>query len=59
MNIAQGSLEEPRYYLILAMGFGYLDGLKLLENLEEIGHILGTCSRTLRSPASCLLPPVS
>ena len=52
MNIAQGSLEETRYYLILAMDLGYLDSQKLLNDLEEIGRILGDYSRTLRSPAS-------
>ncbi len=52
MNIAQGSLEETRYYLILAMDLGYLDSQKLLNDLEEIGRILGAYSRTLRSPAS-------
>ena len=52
MNIAQGSLEETRYYLILAMDLGYLDSQKLLNDLEEIVRILGAYSRTLRSPAS-------
>ena len=52
MNIAQGSLEETRYYLILAKDLGFLDTRKLLADLEEIGRILGAYCRTLRSPAS-------
>ncbi|HJN45317.1 MAG: four helix bundle protein [Vicinamibacterales bacterium] len=59
MNIAQGSLEETRYYLILAKDLGFLDTRKLLADLEEVGRILGAYRRTLRSPASRLLPPAS
>ena len=39
-------------HMILAMDLGYLDGQKLLNDLEEIERILGAYSRTLRSPAS-------
>ncbi len=40
-NIAQGSLEESRYYLILAKDLGYLaanDGL--LKEFDEVGKML-------------------
>jgi four helix bundle protein len=40
-NIAQGSLEESRYYLILAKDLGYLvanDGM--LNDLDEAGTML-------------------
>jgi four helix bundle protein len=40
MNIAQGSLEECQYYLILSndLGYGNNDNLKLL--LDEVGKML-------------------
>src|SRR5579871_809388 len=34
-NIAQGSIEECRYYLILARDLGYGDTRELAERLEE------------------------
>ncbi|HEX8890454.1 MAG TPA: four helix bundle protein [Pyrinomonadaceae bacterium] len=40
MNIAQGSLEECRYYLILAKDLGYGDHPELLPQLEEISKLL-------------------
>ncbi len=40
MNIAQGSLEEARYYLILADDLGYLDNATLLDHIEEISRLL-------------------
>jgi len=40
MNIAQGSLEECRYYLILAKDLGYGDNQQLLPQLEEVSKLL-------------------
>ncbi len=40
MNIAQGSLEECRYYLILSRDLQYGDPTKLFVQLEEIGRML-------------------
>jgi len=40
MNVAQGSLEEARYYLILVHDLGYLDNAFLLANAEEISRLL-------------------
>ena len=40
MNIAQGSLEECRYYLILAHDLGYGDTHELTTQLEEVSKIL-------------------
>jgi len=40
MNIAQGSLEEIRYYLILARDLKYLDSSDLLRQLEEVSRLL-------------------
>jgi four helix bundle protein len=41
MNIAEGSLEESRYYLILAQDLGYGDTDKLNSALEEVSRLLG------------------
>ena len=41
LNIAQGSLEESRYYLILARDLGYGDSSDLMGRLEEISKLLG------------------
>jgi len=40
MNIAQGSVEECRYYLILAKDLGYGDTLQLISQLEEVSNLL-------------------
>ena len=40
MNVAQGSLEEARYYLILANDLGYVNNAVLLANAEEISRLL-------------------
>lgn len=40
MNTAQGSLEECRYYLVLAKDLGYGDNPELLPQLEEVGTML-------------------
>ena len=40
MNIAQGSLEECRYYLILIKDLGYGDTSILMTLLEEVSKLL-------------------
>jgi four helix bundle protein len=40
LNIAQGSLEECRYYLILAKDLNYGDSSALLPQLEETSKLL-------------------
>ncbi len=40
MNIAQGSLEESRYYLILAQDLGYGDTSELMIHIEEVSKLL-------------------
>ena len=40
MNIAQGSLEECRYYLTLTNDLRYVDTTKIKEQLEEISKML-------------------
>jgi four helix bundle protein len=40
LNIAEGSLEECRYYLILAHDLGHLEKRPLWELTEEVGRLL-------------------
>ncbi|MDZ4185264.1 MAG: four helix bundle protein [Desulfuromonadales bacterium] len=40
LNIAQGSLEESRYYLILARDIGYGETASAMNMLEEVSRIL-------------------
>ncbi len=50
MNIAQGSLEESRYYLILAGDLDYADTKSLMASLDEVGRMLDTYARSILSP---------
>ena len=47
-NIAQGSLEECRYYLILAQDLGYGESSRLNSQLEEISKMLGSYMNKIR-----------
>jgi four helix bundle protein len=40
LNIAQGSLEEVRYYLILAADLGYGMSDELISDLDVISKLL-------------------
>ena len=40
LNIAQGSLEECRYYLILAEDLGYAETQEQMNGLEEVSRFL-------------------
>ena len=40
LNIAQGSLEECRYYLILSKDLGYGDSKELNHQLPEVSKLL-------------------
>jgi len=46
-NIAQGSLEESRYYFILARDLGYVAIANEMERLEEVSRLLESYCRTL------------
>ena len=48
-NIAQGSLEESRYYLILTNDLGYADTKALLSQLDEVGRILSAYANAIKS----------
>jgi four helix bundle protein len=47
MNIAQGSLEECRYYLILVNDLGYGNSLELMSKLEEVSKLLERYSASI------------
>jgi four helix bundle protein len=47
-NIAQGSLEESRYYLILAGDLGLADLSELEEIVDECSRMIEAYSQTLR-----------
>ena len=47
LNIAQGSLEESRYYLILAQDLEYGDSSRLIMMLDEISKMLRSYADTI------------
>lgn len=46
-NIAQGSIEESRYYLILVKDLNYGDTSDLMALLEEVSKLLEAYSRSI------------
>ena len=42
LNIAQGSVEECRYYLLLSQDLNYASTNALSEKLEEVGRMLAS-----------------
>ena len=51
LNTAQASLEELRYYFILALVLSYLEDQQW-HDLDEVARMLGAYSRTVRTSAS-------
>jgi four helix bundle protein len=51
MNVAEGSLEESGYYLILSEDLGYGNTGQLMELLNEVGRMLRGYSQAI--VASC------
>ena len=47
MNIAEASLEESRYYLILAMDLNYGKTDILMNSLEEVSRLLHSYARAI------------
>jgi four helix bundle protein len=47
LNIAQGSLEECRYFLILTRDLGYGEIVDARELLEQVSKLLEAYSRTI------------
>ena len=52
MNIAQGSLEECRYYLIVAKDLGYGDSSQIMPQLEEVSKLLEAYTASILNPGS-------
>src|ERR1041385_2315049 len=52
MNMAEGSIEECRYYLILAKDLGYTDTQGLTTSLEEVSRLLGAYAAAILSSGS-------
>lgn len=48
MNIAEGSIEESRYYLILTQDLGYAKTNELMALLEEASRLLNAYCRAIR-----------
>jgi four helix bundle protein len=50
LNISQSSLEETRFYLILANDLKYYETKELLNNIEEVSKILNSyCNKIISS----------
>ena len=47
LNMAEGSVEECRYFLILSQDFGYGDTQKLSAALEEVSRLLNAYSAAI------------
>ena len=47
MNMAEASLEESRYYLILAQDLGYGDASSLTTSLEEVSRLLNAYTKAI------------
>ncbi len=52
LNIAQGSLEECRYYVILSTDLNYGDGHALMPQLEEVSKLLEGYARPILDSGS-------
>jgi four helix bundle protein len=57
MNVAEGPLEEARYYLRLSNDLGYGSNTALTKDAAEVGRLLGSYARALLPPSSFLLTP--
>ena len=51
-NIAQDSLEECRYYVILSLDLGYADTTELKTQLEEVSRMLNSYCHAIVSASS-------
>lgn len=49
LNIAQGSLEESRYYLILTNDLDYAQTSDILDNLETVSKLLDAYKRAIQT----------
>jgi four helix bundle protein len=49
LNIAEGSIEECKYYLILTQDLGYGNGMGLMPALEEVSKLANAYANGIRS----------
>ncbi len=52
MNLAEGSIEECRYYLILAKDLGYRETAGLNAILEQVSRMLNAYASALLTSSS-------
>lgn len=52
LNIAEGSLEECRYYLILVQDLGYGETESSMSTLEEVSRLLSGYARAILASRS-------
>ena len=52
MNIAEGSVEECRYFLILVKDLGYGDTERLASLLEEVSRLLNAYTAAILTPST-------
>ena len=52
LNIAEGSVEECRYYLILSQDLGYGQSESLMSALEEASKLLNAYARAIMASGS-------
>ena len=52
MNIAEASLEESRYYLILTRDLGYGNTDSLAGSLEEVSRLLSAYAAAILASSS-------
>jgi len=52
MNIAEASVEESRYYLILTRDLGYGEAAALMHALEEVSRLLNSYARAILASGS-------
>jgi len=52
LNMAESSLEETRYFLILARDLGYGDTTQLMTALEEVSRLLNAYTTAILTSSS-------
>jgi four helix bundle protein len=52
LNMAEGSIEESRYYLILAQDLGYGQAETLMNSLEEVSRLLSAYAQAILASGS-------
>lgn len=52
LNIAEASLDEVRYFLILARDLKYADTQDLLAAADEVSRVLGGYAKAILTPGS-------